>query len=218
MQTHVLPDEPMYLHNVLCQLGQLYPLSIRLNLANLRGEIDAHSKHWHPYNPRKPGYKRWGLSLTSLDGGLSGIPDLDSIKEFNQLNNTNYSELDFNCPTPALTQSPTLAPLFEAFAGELGRCHYLKFESGGYFPPHRDSYIFPPNCFRLFSVVAGDPAQYCFLLEGRQQALYPGRVYFFNSMLEHALFAYRGEVIWLVMNVRLSPKAVQAVLHNLEVT
>ena len=38
------------------------------------------------YNPRKP-IARYGLSLTSLDGGLSGIPDLDSLHEYNQENN-----------------------------------------------------------------------------------------------------------------------------------
>ena len=40
------------------------------------------------YNPRKP-IARYGLSLTSLDGGLSGIPDLDSLHEYNQENKTN---------------------------------------------------------------------------------------------------------------------------------
>ena len=32
------------------------------------------------YNPRK-NVPRYGLSITSLDGGVSGVPDLDSLYE-----------------------------------------------------------------------------------------------------------------------------------------
>ena len=39
------------------------------------------------YNPRHD-VNRWGLSITSLDGGLSGIPDLDSLHQYNIENNT----------------------------------------------------------------------------------------------------------------------------------
>ena len=46
------------------------------------------------YNPRKD-IKRYGLSITSLDGGTSGVPDLDSLKDYNRENNTQLTECDF---------------------------------------------------------------------------------------------------------------------------
>ena len=52
------------------------------------------------YNPRKP-IDRWGLSLTSLDGGMTGIPDLDSLFEYNKEHNTSYVEKDFIVQTAA---------------------------------------------------------------------------------------------------------------------
>ena len=49
----------------------------------LMKEMEPFKDEWKPYNVRKPN-NRWGLSITSLDGGLSGIPDLDSVYEYNK--------------------------------------------------------------------------------------------------------------------------------------
>ena len=46
---------------------------------------------WVKYNPRKDGYNRYGLSVTSADGGFSGIPDLDSLREYNKINGTTFN-------------------------------------------------------------------------------------------------------------------------------
>ncbi|MCB0366252.1 MAG: hypothetical protein H6624_05310 [Bdellovibrionaceae bacterium] len=210
--------ELMKLYSLLCHLGNIYTINIRLPAHEVIKELEPFVGDWKPYNPRKPGYKRFGLSLTSMDGGLSGVPDLDSVPEYNRINNTNYDEMDFNQPTEVLRACRSMAPLFETFQGELGRCHFLKFETGGFFPPHRDTYGYPFNGFRFLSIIKGDPLQYTFLLEGKQQSLHRGRVYFFNSMLEHAFFTYQGDVVILVMNVQLSEKAVTTVMKNLEIS
>ena len=67
--------------------------------SGLERDLDNFSEHWKPYNPKKhPG--REGLSVTSLDGGFSGIPDLDSIREYcienNKLCNTMIDSLGIN--------------------------------------------------------------------------------------------------------------------------
>ena len=51
------------------------------------------------YNPRK-NVPRYGLSITSLDGGVSGVPDLDSLYEYNKEHGTTYREYSFTVPTP----------------------------------------------------------------------------------------------------------------------
>ena len=68
------------------------------------------------YNPRKP-IARYGLSLTSLDGGLSGIPDLDSLHEYNQENKTNYEEKDFNVYTDAYIKNENIKKFLYPFEG-----------------------------------------------------------------------------------------------------
>ena len=55
------------------------------------------------YNPRHD-VNRWGLSITSLDGGLSGVPDLDSLHQYNIENNTSHAETDFDVVTPVYEQ------------------------------------------------------------------------------------------------------------------
>ena len=42
------------------------------------------------YNLRNPN-NRWGLSITSLDGGLSGIFDLDSLLQYNNIHGTSIT-------------------------------------------------------------------------------------------------------------------------------
>ena len=56
-------------------------------------DTKASDVKWVQYNPRKP-IARWGASITSLDGGTSGIPDLDSLKEYNKEHGTDYTEKD----------------------------------------------------------------------------------------------------------------------------
>ena len=70
----------------------------------LMKEMEPFKDEWKPYNVRKPN-NRWGLSITSLDGGLSGIPDLDSLYEYNKKNGTTIANQDIN--TCLLYTSPS---------------------------------------------------------------------------------------------------------------
>ena len=47
-------------------------------------ELEPFKDEWKRYNPRKTENNRWGLSVTSFDGGLSGYPDLDSLLNYEQ--------------------------------------------------------------------------------------------------------------------------------------
>ena len=42
------------------------------------------------YNHRK-NINRLGLSVTSLDGGVTGVPDLDSLLQYNNIHGTNIT-------------------------------------------------------------------------------------------------------------------------------
>ena len=64
------------LYSTLTRFGDYYPLNLTGN-ANIIEELN-NNFDWVKYNPRK-NINREGLSITSLDGGLSGKPDLDSL-------------------------------------------------------------------------------------------------------------------------------------------
>ena len=66
----------------LALLGKQYPLTYQLPNPHQKVAITEEQFEYVKYNPRKD-IDRWGLSLTSLDGEMSGIPDLDSLLEYN---------------------------------------------------------------------------------------------------------------------------------------
>ena len=115
----------MFNYEHLALLGNCYPTNFTLN--DTHGIVDTVEEKFDyvRYNPRK-NIDRWGLSLTSLDGGMSGIPDLDSLREYNIENNTSYDEIDFNIPTPAYED---FKEVLDPFAPWLFRTHILKLNS-----------------------------------------------------------------------------------------
>ena len=68
----------------------------RFNSKKLYEELQEFANEWKTYNSLKPDNKRYGLSVTSLDGGLSGVPDLESLLEYNNKNGTSYTNADIN--------------------------------------------------------------------------------------------------------------------------
>ena len=77
------------MYNNLLTFGDIIELDLSCDTSQLINNISKYE--WLKYNPRKD-INRYGLSVTSLDGKLTGI-DLDSISEYNKENNTSYNEV-----------------------------------------------------------------------------------------------------------------------------
>ena len=122
-------DSNIALH--LSNLGDVVPLNINVDIGKTRKELEYFKDEWKQYNPRKPN-PREGLSITSLDGKLSGIPDLDSLIEYNKLNNVRIKEIDINVRTPVAEKVRSITPLLDIF-DTLGRSHFIRLNQGGFF-------------------------------------------------------------------------------------
>ena len=83
-------------------------------------DLDSWKNEWKPYNRKKPN-NRFGLSITSLDGGLGGIPDLDSLYEYNKINGTDVKNHDIKTLTPVYDSSSELQKIIEPWKPWLGR-------------------------------------------------------------------------------------------------
>ncbi len=164
-----------------------------------------------PYNKNKIGYKRRGLSLFSHDGGDSGEIDLGSIREYNFLNNTNYSEMSFNKPTKHWNDFHEVSNHLEPIADSIGRSHFISFDEGGFFPPHRDL----GKTYRLISFFDCSPLSLYFILDNKKIAFTPGYFYFANTRKSHSLFSFQKNSIILVLNIEISQKTTNFVLSNL---
>jgi hypothetical protein len=174
------------------------------------------------YNPRK-NIDRWGLSVTSLDGGLSGYPDLDSLTEYNydQGNFTEsefVKETDINVPTPVYNH-PEMKRLCDIWQPNLFRTHILKINSGGYFPPHRDYTNMNFESFRLIM-----PLQNCgypdmnFICDDKILNWEEGKLYFLDTLKAHHLFNCSNDPsYWLVMNIGITSETIQKVISNLSI-
>lgn len=178
-------------------------------------DIDKFSNNWKPYNPRKnPG--REGLSITSLDGGLSGVPDLDSVKEYCIKNNVELDEMDFSTPTPVYS---VVSSYTELFKNDLGRSHFIRHKPGGFFPPHRDwDYSGGQiDTFRLIMPLRNvNPPQFNFILDGQQLHWDIGRMYFLDTLKMHYLFnSSFTDSYWLVVNVGINnEKTIEATMRK----
>lgn len=179
-----------------------------LNLESLPLQLQDFENEWKQYNPRKS-IARWGLSITSLDGGMSGNPDLDSLYEFNRLNGTKYNESDFRTITP-------LGKQFQSFSEnvELGRSHIIKLGAGGYFPYHRD---LDWGTFRVIYCIEGcHPTNFVWITEDKVLPLQDGYWYVLNTKKVHSVFSFTG-CKFAVFNVIKSDKSLRHIIRSLRI-
>lgn len=163
--------------------------------------LDKHPG-WVRYQPQKPN-NRYGLSVTSLDGNFSGVPDLFSLREYNEIHGTQYWEADFKARTNLVEFIPELNPFLDFFGTSLGRVHFLRLDAGGFFPPHRDNgAIVDSPSFRIIVPINNfGKNQMKWIQEEQVLRLDPGRTYFINTTRPHSVFSFTDNCTMLVMNI-----------------
>lgn len=207
-------DPNLLLH--LTSLGDIIPLDLCLDVNKIEKQLILFDTDWKQYNPRKPN-NRQGLSVTSLDGKLSGIPDLDSLFEYNKIKGSNIKESDINKKTSVALIVSAIQPLLNSFS-TLGRSHFIKLNRGGFFPPHRDGKILDLTCFRILTMCHNcNSRQFVFLYEDKKIYLEPGRPYIINTRKEHSVFSYIDNSVQLVLNVPLTEDNYKCAIKHLEV-
>lgn len=165
---------------------------IDLNIPAEKNLIDLDTLNWKQYNPRKK-ISRFGCSITSLNGEDTGIPDLDSIPEYNKINGTAFSETSFKIPTKHASPFNYFLSNFE-----VGRSHYLKLDSGGFFPWHRDN---DPETFRIIYTIKNCESNNLLWIEDEKLLhLKNHNWYYINTHKKHCVFSLGGSV-FAVFNV-----------------
>lgn len=202
--------------NIFTTLDIKYPMHqlnfyedcIELKLPVNEKAISVNSLNWVRYNPRKE-INRFACSITSLDGNDNGVPDLDSLLEYNKISNTNYTEKDFKIPTRHSEPFKDFLSLFT-----VGRSHYLKLEPGGFFPWHRDS---DPVTFRIIYTVHNCNIDHLIWLEDNKVLpLRDGCWYYINTRKKHALFSF-SQSIMAVFNVVYTAKTLSVLQQHMSI-
>ena len=204
------------MYSSLLTFGDFIPLNIKCNTQKLL--LQTKGFEYKKYNPRK-NIPRYGLSITSLDGELNGI-DLDSIKEYNKENNTNYDELSFKEFTQVYHVSSEIQKIIQPFKKHIGRSHLLMLAKGGYFPPHRDLpvYVEEQNSLRILVPLMGcNPPDLYFMYEDKPLHFDHGRAYFLNTNKSHSLFSMKGSLM-IVLNVKANEEVYKIIGDHFQTT
>lgn len=169
---------------------------------NIRKVLAAHPG-WQVYQPHKPGYNRFGLSVTSLNGGFSGEPDLYSLREYHKEYGKSYHEIDFRARTNIVQFIPELNDFLDFWEPNLGRTHFIKLNKGGFFPPHRDNgAIVEVPSFRILVPIHNFGVNDMkWIQEDKILDLRVGQTYFINTTRVHSVFSFVDDCIMLVLNV-----------------
>jgi hypothetical protein len=197
----------------LVSFGNFFPLKPYIFVDQVEAQLTEFETHWQQYNKFKTGFGRFGLSVTSADGGLSGEKDLTSLGEYNRVHGTDLNEFSFRTPTEVYKKCTAIHPLILELEPYLCRTHFIRFQSGGYFPYHRDAYGGNNHTFRIFvPLYRHSPRDFIFLLGEQRISMEIGRPYFINTRIEHALMVFDGPSLCLVLNVECRPESVDKVL------
>ena len=200
------------LYSSILQYGQKFPTTLYMDPQKIQENLETFSQEWKPYNPRKK-VAREGLSVTSLDGGFSGVPDLDSIREYCIKHSVVLGEHSFNQETPA---ADIVRTYMDPFKGHVGRSHFIRMGKGGHFPPHRDDRQAAVDNMRLFIPIKDcNPPKTFFMLDREPLYFEHGRAYFINTCMEHTVFSCYPSM-FLVMNVGVTEETVKTLLDNMQ--
>jgi len=210
----------LQLYSQLFLYGDFIPLNFYINPHKIEEELKAFDNNWVPYNAQRGSTGRYGLSLTSLDGEMSGYPDLQSLYQYSQETGHKVSENDFRTLTKVYEKAPSIKEVVDYFREDLGRSRFVKFDAGGHFPPHRDHSVSfqVPDYFRLFVALSNTgPNQLFFIYDGKIMNYEPGRVYLFNALKTHTVFSVAPSAMTLALSLRLSQDAIAKTLAKLQV-
>lgn len=198
----------------LCTYGDFIELDIGLDNPKQIVKWSEENFTYVKYNPRK-NINRYGLSITSLDGGVSGRPDLDSFYAEDPASMP--TEIDINVPTPVYDH-PEIKRLCEYWQPYVGRSHFLKIPPGGFFPPHRDFKSTDLHSFRIIVPMKNmEYPKFTFMLEDKVLPWKNGKAYFLNTAKQHHLFnAGSEDAYMIVLNVQTNEETVMSVIKHLQ--
>ena len=181
----------------------------------LLDELKPFEKDWkrYNYNEKKPN-NRWGLSVTSIDGGLHGIPDLSSLRDWETQTGETIHNHDLNVPTDVYKNCPTLQAILEPWKPWLGRCHFLRMDRGSFFPEHfdinKEDYSYDE--VRFVGFVNCNDKDFKWIYDDKVIKGNNGSLWYFNGNKRHSVFSTVDGIILLVMCLKFDKHLFQKML------
>lgn len=199
----------------LAVLGDVIPLSIKIDTNQFSQEIEQFKNDWTDYLPRADrSNNRKGLTLTSYPGMHHS--ETPSLPEIRRRFGSHIIETDICEPTEVYRKCESLHPILNLFPS-LGRSFLIQSNMGGYFVPHRDHPQLNRDVFRVIAFIKNCKRyEFDFLFENQCLEIEEGRAYVVNTRKCHRTMSFVDDSIQMVLNVPLNLRNVLTILSNLQ--
>ena len=185
----------------LSALGVYEQLNFLLHIGEFKEEIEPWNDKWVPYLRREGVLNdREGLLLMGLEGDTPC--DSLSMPEARKRTGRKLQESDFNVPTALYHDLKSLHPLLDYFQ-PLGRTMLIKSNTGGFFPPHKDSPIINRDCFRIVVFIGRsvEHDSYQWEIDGKVMPIIQNRAYYIDTRKTHRTNSWADDSIHCIINV-----------------
>ena len=212
----VLTDEQLFAELQLQVLGDVVPLRQQIDETILLNNLSKYEKDWVDYLPRKGwSNSREGMLLIGPKG-YSHTQGLSMPEIAKDLNDPGINEAKLSYPTQLYKDMPCLHEVLD-FYSPLGRTFFVKLNTGGWFPPHRDSVQIPRETFRLIAFFGrSGPHDFKWYTNYNQVPIEKGYLYYIDTRKVHETLCNVGPSIHLIINVPLTLENVYKVMNNLK--
>lgn len=165
----------------------------------VKNELKQYEGDWKKYNPKKPN-NRWGLSTTSIDGGLSGIPDLTSLRDYELQTGKVITNEDITVPTKVWKDNKHISAMLDPWKQWMTRSHFLRMDVGSFFPDHYDinKKDLSGDEIRLSAFIDVDEYNFKWIYDDRIIKANRGSMWYFNASKRHSVHSTRdGIIMWV---------------------
>ena len=204
----------------LLSMSDWQQLTLKFNPKKILQELDLFKNDWKRYNSHKPNNNRWGLSVTSLDGDLSGIPDLNSLHDYNELTGKTLSDSDITTPTAVWHECEEVQRILDPIKPWVLRTHFLRMDQGSFFPDHVDMQRmnFDNHTIRLTAFVNVNEYNFKWIYDDRLIKCNNGSVWFFNSHKRHCVFSTSDGMMIMVIVLKFDTELFRVLIKNSKVS
>ena len=199
----------------LAVLGDVIPLSVKIDTGKFQKEISKFDNDWCDYLPRTDRVNnRKGLTVTTFPG--FSHQETPSLPELAKRLGRPVKEVEMNAKTEVYDYCSSLHPILSLFP-DLGRTFLLKCNMGGYFVPHRDHPQLNRDVFRVLVFLNNCKRnEFDFIFDNQCLAIEEGRAYVINTRKTHRAFSFVDNSIQMVMNIPMTLPNVMTVLSTLQ--
>ena len=136
-----------------------------------------------------------------MDGGLSGVPDLTSLKHYEEETGIRLTNHDITTPTLVWEESEEVQRVLEPWKKWVTRCHFLRMDRGGFFPEHFDVNKLDPTYdeIRLTAFVDVNEYDFKWIYDDKVIKKNSGSVWYFNGNKRHSVFSTKDGMIIMVI-------------------